>query len=251
VSIGEDLAAARHQAGLTVQQVSERTRIRQTIIRGIEQDDFSACGGDFYTRGHIRAIAHSVGVDGESLVQRYDSSRGKPPASATASSPGFPGLPGPPRPGPRRVPRWSALVLILLVAAAAGLVIYHAVASHRPPGVPAAAPKPSGVHQPARKHPATASTPIPPAARHGAHEVVISLAALDEPCWVDLTSPGGTTIFASVVPPGTSKTWIERRTVTLELGNPGAVTLKVDGRTRAGLGSQPVTLRLSPAAAPR
>jgi hypothetical protein len=47
---------------------------------------------------------------------------------------------------------------------------------------------------------------------------------------------------------GTSKTWIERRTVTLELGNPGAVTLKVDGKTRAGLGSPPVTLRLSPAA---
>ncbi len=32
--IGETLAEARRQAGLTVTQVSERTRIRETIIRG-------------------------------------------------------------------------------------------------------------------------------------------------------------------------------------------------------------------------
>ena len=55
MSIGETLAKARRDAGLTVTQVSERTRIRETIIRGIEQDDYAACGGDFYARGHIRA----------------------------------------------------------------------------------------------------------------------------------------------------------------------------------------------------
>ena len=48
--IGETLAQARQQAGLTVAQVSARTRIRETIIRGIEDDDYSACGGDFYAR---------------------------------------------------------------------------------------------------------------------------------------------------------------------------------------------------------
>jgi len=61
VGIGEGLALARRQAGLTVTQVSERTCIRETIIVGIEHDDYSACGGDFYTRGHIRAIAKPSG----------------------------------------------------------------------------------------------------------------------------------------------------------------------------------------------
>jgi hypothetical protein len=51
VSIGEVLADARRQAGLTVSQVSQRTRIRETIIRDIERDEYSACGGDFYARG--------------------------------------------------------------------------------------------------------------------------------------------------------------------------------------------------------
>ncbi len=78
MSIGEVLAAARRQAGLTITQVSQRTRIRETIIREIERDDFSACGGDFYARGHIRAIARAAGADPEPLVREYDSSQGTP-----------------------------------------------------------------------------------------------------------------------------------------------------------------------------
>jgi hypothetical protein len=35
--------------------------MRETITRGIERDDFSACGADFYARGHICAIAYAVG----------------------------------------------------------------------------------------------------------------------------------------------------------------------------------------------
>src|SRR5260370_29048157 len=72
MSIGAALAKARLDAGLTIAQVSERTRIRATIIRGIEQDDYSACGGDFYARGHVRSIARVVGADAAALVGEYD-----------------------------------------------------------------------------------------------------------------------------------------------------------------------------------
>jgi hypothetical protein len=72
MSIGATVAKARRDAGLTVAEVSERTCIRETIIRGIEQDDYSACGGDFYARGHLRSIARVVGADGAALVGEYD-----------------------------------------------------------------------------------------------------------------------------------------------------------------------------------
>ncbi len=72
MGIGGALAEARSEAGLTITQVSERTRIRETIIRDIERDDYSACGGDFYTRGHIRAIARAVGTDPVPLIEEYD-----------------------------------------------------------------------------------------------------------------------------------------------------------------------------------
>ena len=73
--IGEALQAARHRAGMTVSEVSGSTRIREVIIRAIERDDFSACGGDFYARGHIRAIATAVGTDPRPLIEEYDSTR--------------------------------------------------------------------------------------------------------------------------------------------------------------------------------
>ncbi len=72
MSIGETLARARHQAGLSVAQVSEQTRIRPLIIRGVEADDYSMCGGDFYARGNIRDIAEVVGTDSEPLIEEYD-----------------------------------------------------------------------------------------------------------------------------------------------------------------------------------
>lgn len=76
MSIGGALAAARSEANLTVDQVSERTRIRRTIIRAIEQDDYSPCGGDYYVRGHIRAIARVVGTDPVPLIEEYDAAHG-------------------------------------------------------------------------------------------------------------------------------------------------------------------------------
>jgi len=84
VGIGGALTEARTEAGLTVAQVSERTRIRETIIRGIEHDDYSACGGNYYARGHIRAIARVVGTDPVPLIEEYDAAH-LPPQPEPAS----------------------------------------------------------------------------------------------------------------------------------------------------------------------
>lgn len=72
VSIGTTLSQAREAAGLSIAEVSSRTRIRTSLVRAIEADDFGPCGGDFYARGHIRAIARIVGVDSRPLIEEYD-----------------------------------------------------------------------------------------------------------------------------------------------------------------------------------
>ena len=51
MSIGEVLADARCQLGISVSEVSRRTRIRKAIIWGVEQDDYSVCAGDFTPEG--------------------------------------------------------------------------------------------------------------------------------------------------------------------------------------------------------
>jgi cytoskeletal protein RodZ len=130
VSIGEVLTAARNRAGLTVREVSEDTRIRESIIRGIERDDYAGCGGDFYARGHIRAIARAVGTDPRPLIEEYDAAqRARELATASAFAASVPAGPGERLPGGRgqRHLNWTLVLSILVVLAlvAAGYFLFH------------------------------------------------------------------------------------------------------------------------------
>jgi hypothetical protein len=70
--IGPEFAGARERLGLSVDQLADRTRIRPHVIEAIEVDDFSACGGDFYARGHLRTLARVLGVEGAPILATYD-----------------------------------------------------------------------------------------------------------------------------------------------------------------------------------
>jgi cytoskeletal protein RodZ len=100
VTVGETLTEARYQAGLSIDELSERTRIRGTVIRSIEQDDFDACGGDLYVRGYVRAIAGAVGIDAQPLIREYDQGRAssqneRANGSAGRHAPELPSIPPP------------------------------------------------------------------------------------------------------------------------------------------------------------
>ena len=75
MSVGEALAGARGAAGLSVDEVSERTAIREIVIRSIERDDFESLGGDLYVRGYLRKIAGAVGIDPKPLIREFDATR--------------------------------------------------------------------------------------------------------------------------------------------------------------------------------
>ena len=140
MSIGATLAAARRRAGLTVSEVSQRTRVTEPIIRGIEQDDYAACGGDFYARGHIRAIARAVGEDPGPLIDEFDSTwrSAKEVTAAEAFQPAMPL-----RKRERRRVRWTGVlaVLVLAVLGFAGYKFASGVGHARPAA--AGSPRPS------------------------------------------------------------------------------------------------------------
>jgi transcriptional regulator with XRE-family HTH domain len=185
VPIGETLAQARHQAGLTLAQVSRQTRIRETIIRKIEADDFSECGGDFYSRGHIRAIAKAVGTDPEPLIQDYDSDHRATGPMATVSLDELLASSAPQRHRPDlpaawarvtaasapvarkasagagaardrmtagygsapRTARWAVVVCLALIVVALGFIALHVLA-----GAPPASPSAAGNHAATSHH---------------------------------------------------------------------------------------------------
>jgi hypothetical protein len=120
VRVGEALVEARSRAGLSVAEVSQRTRIRETIIRAIESDDYSGCGGDFYARGNIRSIAKAVGADPEPMICEYDAAHRSPGVLSAVS---LDELLTPARAPERRRLNWAA-VLGLALLLALGFVGY-------------------------------------------------------------------------------------------------------------------------------
>jgi hypothetical protein len=174
MSIGEALAQARHQAGLTVSQVSSVTRIRETIIRNIENDDYSACGGDFYARGHIRSIAKVAGADPEPLIREYDTAHQAPQEATLADmlfgTPAMPGTPGTPvTPGTPAMPvktrerrllnQTVALALALLVTVGFGIYDLISGPQHATDTASVAGIHPATHHRPAPNRSAPAAPP--------------------------------------------------------------------------------------------
>jgi cytoskeletal protein RodZ len=236
VSIGESLAEARRQAGLSVAQVSQETRIRESIIRDIEQDDFSACGGDFYARGHIRGIAGVVGADPVPLIREYDAEHG-PPGTIRAAEVFEPSTPIKLRER-RRSPSLSMIVAVILLAII-GFGAYRLVSGNGH-GKPVAAPSRLAT---ASAKPSARPTPSPTPT---SDDVVIQLTATED-CWVQLTSSGdGAQIYMGVIQAGASMNWTEKKAVDVRLGNPGGVVLTVNGQRQNPDSTVPVTLSFSP-----
>lgn len=241
MSIGETLAEARRQAGLTVTQVSQQTRIRESIIRSIEQGDFSPCGGNFYARGHIRSIAGVVGADAAPLVREYDEEHG-PPGSITAAEVFEPATPikiRDPRPFP------FVKVLAALVVAAAAFGGYRLVtASHqsKPPSTSsAAAVRPTVA--PTATAPKSASASATPAVPKGEAKILLTA---KQACWVGITGTNGKFVYNAIVPAGKSVSWTERTQVTIRLGNPHGISLMINGRNETPKGLNPATVYVNP-----
>ena len=239
MSIGESLAEARRQAGLTIGQVSQRTRIRESIIRSIEQDDFTACGGDFYARGHIRSIAAAVGTDPVPLISAYDAEHGSSRTLRAAE------IFDPVKPVKIRDPRspslsmFVAVVLLAVIGFGAYRLVTHNSDKSHPPKAAAAASHRATTSATPTAHPSSSPTPT-------RSDVVIQLTA-NEDCWVLLTRRSdGSQIFMGVVAAGSSRTWTEKKAVKMRLGNPPGVVLTVDGKLQPTNVNNPETLSFSP-----
>ena len=239
MSIGESLAEARRQAGLTIGQVSQQTRIRESIIRSIEQDDFAVCGGDFYARGHIRSIAAAVGADPVPLISAYDAEHGSSRTLRAAE------IFDPVKPVKIRDPRspslsvFVAVVLLAIIGFGAYRLVTHHSDKNHPPKAAAAASHRATTSGTPTAH----ASPSPSPTRS---DVVIQLTA-NEDCWVLLTRRSdGSQIFMGVIPAGSSRTWTEKRAVKMRLGNPPGVVLIVDGKHQSTNVNNPETLSFSP-----
>jgi cytoskeletal protein RodZ len=241
VSIGETLADQRREAGLTITQVSSQTRIRETVIRAIERDDFTHCGGNFYARGHIKGIARVVGLDPEPLIREYDEEHGGAPHAMPAAQALEPAIPI--RFRERRSPNWSLAMAIALV-----LVLAYGVVRAVGGGGEG-----HDVVQPAARAPATASqTPRPtPSASHSDSvalapptDVTVRIKA-KLTTWINIRDNKGKQLFSGLLRRGEAKEWTARKRIRVVLGNAGGVSLIVNGKSLGSPGVDGQVLRVA------
>ena len=73
-SIGNYLKAERKSRNISLDQVSQATKIRINILRAIEEDKLDLLPSA-YTKGFLMAYAKYIGVDPSDVIARYESFR--------------------------------------------------------------------------------------------------------------------------------------------------------------------------------
>jgi cytoskeleton protein RodZ len=106
-SIGAKLKQAREMRHLTLQQVSETTKIRPHYLQALENDDLSAISSVAQARGFLRIYTEFLGLTPADLVPVAVPAVSAPPTQpsvsstdhSTTTSPGIANIDKPSRPG--------------------------------------------------------------------------------------------------------------------------------------------------------
>jgi len=70
-TVGETLAAARRQQGITLTEAEVATRIRARRLEALEKDDWEALPNPAYVKGYIISYAKYLGIDPAPLLERF------------------------------------------------------------------------------------------------------------------------------------------------------------------------------------
>lgn len=119
--IGPYLARQRRLRGISLDDLSSRTRIPLRSLERLESGAFDAAP-DGFSRSFVRAVAAALGLDADDAVMRLLS---EPPPEDESS-----GVPGLPRPGPRLA---MAALALGVAAAVVGWLWLAGLMSSDPP----------------------------------------------------------------------------------------------------------------------
>ncbi|GAA0917065.1 helix-turn-helix domain-containing protein [Streptomyces thermoalcalitolerans] len=234
-SVGRALQQARIAAGKTVEDISNATRVRAAIVRAIEADDFTPCGGDVYARGHIRTLAKAVGLDPAPLLAQYETMSGGRPAP-TPAAPLFEAERIRPE---RRGPNWTAAMVaaIVVVIGFVGFTAFKGdsgsttakeqVTENPAPTADRTDPPEPKSSKPADPKPEPSDSAIAAAPQD---KVTVRVSATNGRSWISAKDHNGRMLFDGLLNKGETKTFQDSTKINLILGDAGAVQLYVNGK---------------------
>lgn len=232
--IGSELKSAREAAGLSLDEVATKTKLRSSLIAAIENDDFSLCGGDVYARGHIRVLATLYRIDSTYLLEIFDKNFG---VSETA-------LNDLAERNSQNLDRRSSVTWKSLSAAAA-VVLFGAVflsnqmsgndgnagndgndgnAGNAGNGASNSSSVAAGNNSPSPSD--SQSLPAVASVDEG---VKVRLTVVKSYSWISVTAADGSSLFTGQIEKGEVREFTDPQVLRLVIGNAGAVSVNVNG----------------------
>ncbi len=237
MSLGSMITKARKDAGLSIDDLSAATNIRGPLLREMEANNFSQCGGDTYARGHIRNIATKLNIDPQIFLTAYEDEQMHIDRSMQELLVENSVMR---EPSQTRKVSWKALATIsvasLFVAGLAQIII----SNDSTPDIPAIiqeSPTPSP--SPEITDEATPTEEVSPtdeATISTGQGVEVIITATRAKSWLFVSDATGRTLFSGQIAVGVTKTFSSDQQLNLKVGNAGGVDLSVNGEKIDSLG---------------
>lgn len=117
-SPGKYLKAERESRNIPLKKISESTKIRESILRAIEEDQYDLLSSPVYVKGFLDAYARYLGLDTTDLALRYQNFQDEKG-----------GAKGPEvkqriRSSKKRVSLWFSMVFIAAIILLLGILVY-------------------------------------------------------------------------------------------------------------------------------
>ena len=213
MSVGLRLKEVRKSAGLTIEQLSARTRIPASVIEDLERDNFSTCGGPTYARGHIRTIARVCGVGDTEILLAFESQTIPLSKSIrdllndTSATPAM---------KERKPLSWKALSGVVAGVFAFALLGVGILSSGNNSSTTITSPSSSSSNQ---------ESPV----AKKIDGVEVKLKGVNGLSWVAVSDSTGTTLFSGRIRQGEERTYTDNQLLYVVIGNAGAINLTVNG----------------------
>ncbi|WP_338467261.1 helix-turn-helix domain-containing protein [Novosphingobium sp. ZN18A2] len=222
--VGARLRAAREEAGKSISDLSDETRIAVRHLENIEAGDFAALPGRPYAIGFSRSVARALGLDdaeiADSVREELDALG---PSDSARTVQQF--EVGDPAKTPGTATVWIAVAVALAVLVAGGLFWsnYYSPATGLPPL--AGAPEPA----PAANRAATPTPSTSPAPTVNNGPVVFT--ALADKIWIKFYDGSGKQLMQKQMAQGESYTVpVDAKDPQVWTGRPDAFAITVGGK---------------------
>ena len=222
--IGNSLREARLRQNLDFPRIEEGTKIRGKYIQALEAERFEVLPGDTYVKGFLRTYAEYLGLDGQLYVDEYNS------RFASVEEPMTPSTP-PTRPR-HRVSESNFVVVAL--AAIVAITVLVVVAFGFGDGT-SSDPTVGPVGSSTAASTATETTTGSQQAGTGKPKSTLArllVRATGGDCWMVVKAGGsqGDVLYSGTLENGQGQRFVRKR-LWLQLGNPDALSMKLNGKT--------------------